>query len=234
MTDFDGVNDTIARENGIDPDAVAEEIHDAAYRNTKERFGDLLEQHRSNVLEQTEQDITEQQRIHDNYVRSMRNARWQMNELRRQREALAITDTQRRETIEAQFDALLRHDKVVALGIRNECLLIRTPELTMENPATGDVKTLGELEIVMPISSNNLSELQVFNKTNARTDPRDGTTWNHPHINEYAEPCFGSMESEMIDCLSSGEISGAFELLLRYVQTINPDDDYGSHWSFWE
>lgn len=224
--------DTVARENGItteDIDYVSPE-----YRDTRDRFIASIKEFRNSALENIDSEIQEQRRIHDNYIRSARNAMWQMNDLRDQKRSLESLHEMKAEFIEKQFEKLLDHSKVDALGIRDEMLLIKTTDLEMTNPATGQTLPLGQFEITLPLEASRSGELSVLNKTNARYAPQEDTEWQHPHVDRHGEPCFGSIETDMFDMLSKGEITGAFELLLQYLQTINPDDDYGKHWSLWK
>jgi len=228
--------DEVAIENEVTDADMAESNSGSAdpeYRDTRDRFVARIKDFRTSALENVSNEIDEQQGIHDNYMRSARNAMWQMNDLRDQRTSLESLQETKVEFIEKQFDRLLEHNKIAALGIRNNMLLIKTVELNMENPATGESVMLGEFEICMPLEARDSGSLNVINKTNARYDPREDSEWQHPHVDGRGAPCFGSIETDMFDMLSKGEITGAFELLLQYLQTMNPDDDYGRHFGLW-
>jgi hypothetical protein len=128
-----------------------------------------------------------------------------------------------------QFDALLNHDMVEAIGISDGNLLIKTKHLTMTNPDDGEEKDLGEFEIMAPISSRHYRAIEARNATNAKYV--DGTTYHHPHVTE-GTPCFGAFESTILDALASGEYVGALEYMLQFLQTVNPEDSYFDHWHY--
>lgn len=202
-----------------------------AYEDSRERFIELVKEQRHGSLDSIESDIAEADM---NYQAAMRNARnyiWEKNDLTMRRDQLKQIEENRVDNFEQEFDSLLQHDKVDALGIQNNLLLIKTNEIEIKHPDTNETRPLGEFELHIPLSQSRARYLQIFNRTNARTD-EGGEIYHHPHIVE-DDACFGALEEQLTTALSQGEIGGAFELILTYLQSFNPDDERGVNWELW-
>ncbi len=203
------------------------------YEEAKTRFSQIIENGQKNFYSDIDRQIREKKSSYDSYMQSAREYLWQLNDLKRKKKELGNISSPHISESEAQFDALLRHDKVEAVAITDlDDILVKTKPLDMYHPHEGTSLHLGEFEIQIPISSRSLHNFKVSNATNAREN-EDGDLYDHPHINA-GSPCFGALESEIVDCLSGGEFNAAFELILQYLGTVNPDDDYGEHFYLWQ
>jgi hypothetical protein len=220
--------DQFATENGITDDDVV----DSEYQNAKERFTEIVKNRRNNASAELEQQIEDANRNYEYSTRQARNYLWELNDLKSSQKALGDIEEAKVENLQQEFDALLRHAKVEAVGIRGEEILVKTVPLTISNPDGYGSWPLGEFEIQIPTSSGRAGLINLINRTNAR-EADSGDVYHHPHIvND--NPCFGAIEEQLIVCLSRGEFSGALELLLQYLQTYNPEDSYGDNIRYWE
>jgi hypothetical protein len=215
--------------DSISPTPVAVDP-ESEYDDAKERFNELIKNRRNNAATELEQNIIDNTNNYEHATRQARNYLWQANDMKSTLESLKQSQESQIESLNAEFDALLRHDKVDAVGIRNQEVLVKTVELDITNPDTSESWPLGAFEIELPLTPDRSNRISVINRTGARTD--GGSTYHHPHVLNDA-PCFGAIEEQIVQSLSSGEINGTFELLLEYLQTFNPEDSYGQHIRYW-
>lgn len=200
------------------------------YDDSKEKFVSLIKNFRANSLDNINQRIVDQNVQYEDYVRRAREQQWELNDLKREKEQIEKSDEIKVDQLNSQFDALLRHNKVDGLGIRDTELLVKTVELMMKHPETGEEKKLGQFEITLPLTAGRATYLSILNRTNAKE--YDGSVWQHPHV-EGERPCLGSIEADVFDSLSRGELPATLELLLQYLQTFNPNDSLGKNWDLW-
>jgi len=204
------------------------------YSDTKERFSNFMEVFAEEAADNLNQEIANAARHEEGFLRRAREQRWKRNDYQNQLESIRENGIRKKEEFEKEFDSLVRHPKVEAVGLRDDSLLIKTTEITMTHPESGERKILGEMEIDLPLKSSNASELQIMNRTNAKQENGGGdSVWQHPHI-EDVYPCFGSIEPQMIDLLCNGEFPAVFELLIQYLESFNPEDSLASNWNYWD
>lgn len=225
-----GYNDPTPTDIGID--AEAENGIDPEYEDAKQRFNELVKQRRDSVEEQLDEEIAEQQRQYEINSRAATNNIWSMNDLRGRLRLIEEVQQSRINSLNGEFDALLRHNKVDAVGIRDQELLIKTVELDIGNPHSGYRVPLGAFEITIPLDARRYEYFTITNRTGARVPNDSDETFHHPHI-VGSNVCLGAIEEQVITALSQGEINGGFELLLEYLQTYNPDDPYGDNIRYW-
>ena len=222
--------------SGIDPAAdtrLVPDFEDTEYQDAKDRFAELVKNRRSNALNDLQRDITAADESYQHYVQQTRTQLWTLNDLRSQESMLRNLEDTKVESLEAEFDGLTRHAKVAGVGIRGEEILIKTVPLTITSEAGySDEIPLGEFEIVIPTTARRSGSIRLLNRTNAREN--GGVVYHHPHVTDDGGPCFGAVEEQIINALSQGEYGGAFELILQYLQTYNPEDSYGDHIRFWQ
>jgi hypothetical protein len=133
---------------------------------------------------------------------------------------------------EAEWAALERHQMVDSFTIRGGRFVIETVELTLTDPDTHETAPLGRMRISFPLEPGSGRGIDIRNLTNARDDG-SGIPRHHPHVPGSGAPCFGNVMSEVARMGAVGEVGGLLELLLQYLQTFNPRDDYGRFAGLW-
>lgn len=164
-----------------------------------------------------------------NYERSLAELMGEMAARERTIRALAEQGGVDREAIEAQWNALMGHEKVAAIrresvGGYGECTVIETTELDLENPDTGETHPLGRIAIYLPDDMRR--EITMRNLSGRRSN-RD-----HPHVLE-GGPCFGSAHTLVYQLRNDGELPSLLEVLLQYLQSYNPQDSWGHYAYLW-
>jgi chromosome segregation ATPase len=207
-------------------------VNASYYDEVKAYFTQKLKESEETAIDQAKQEIVDLKRNISSFEDSIRDFRWQINDEQRKMKKLEEVRNETVDNFEAQFDALLRHNYVDALAIDGETLLIKTTPITMTNPDTMEELLLGELEISIPLVRRDVNAIKVINRTNAREN-NDGEVFQHPHING-TRPCFGAFENEIFTALAETSPCVAFEKMLMYLQTVNPEDEYGQNWSLWQ
>lgn len=132
---------------------------------------------------------------------------------------------------DTEWEAIQNHNMVERLSIRGDRFVIDTVELTLTDPDDGRTATLGKFRISFPMRPGSGLGVQMENLTNAKDDG-SGIPRHHPHIAQN-RPCFGSLMNEVSRLGASGEVGGMLEVLLQYLQTYNPRDDYGRYAGLW-
>lgn len=123
-----------------------------------------------------------------------------------------------------ELEQIERHPMTKRVSVAGTSLTIYTEELTMYDPRDDDRHvTLGQFEIVIDVENHNI---RLNNLTNRRRD-RD-----HPHVSG-GEACFGGHGSQIMKFLADFEIGSLYEVLLSYLQSFNPDDDWGRYAAWW-
>ena len=107
----------------------------------------------------------------------------------------------------------------------DECLRVVTTGLEMSHPdiLNGEPMPLGAFAITFSRNGN----LRCVNITDRR-GRRD-----HPHIVE-GDFCTGAYAQTIRSLMQEGKMIDAINLILNFLQTFAPDDDYGRNWYLWD
>jgi hypothetical protein len=135
----------------------------------------------------------------------------------------------RGDQIRQQWKALMEHPLVrtstLTFDAPNRQISYQTVHLHMQEYG-GEELSLGEFKVTFRLGGG-AHEVFFENLTGRREDG-----WDHPHISG-GGACWGNMESEVSNALMNGDLALGNELILRYLQHWNPDDDYGRHSRWW-
>lgn len=134
-----------------------------------------------------------------------------------------------------QWEAMLRHPKVVDIGVNNSGdyghlggVWVETVGLNITAP-NGCSGYLGRMRIIIPAVAYN--GITIRNLDNRQQD--DGGSWrDHPHVVETG-PCFGNIETLVATLRSNGEIAGLIEIIIQYLESYNPADSWGRTGYLW-
>jgi hypothetical protein len=127
---------------------------------------------------------------------------------------------------DAEWAAILRHDKITEAQISGSNLVLTTPELTLTDPRSGDRVPLGVMQITFGLGGEAAS-LRIANTTN----PQQGRP--HPHVGGDGVPCLGNIGETVGNLIGACEFVGAFEQVLQYLESYNPADSWGRHATYW-
>lgn len=167
-----------------------------------------------------QRDIENTSRTLTNLIREMEaNERRLAAEMSGEHDAVAIA---RRE-----FESLTAVDKVVSARVENRnnalVVVVRTEDLVCENPRTNNMHQIGAFDIVI--------------------DPSRGTLWfdnltrtvnncQHPHIRDHVA-CLGNLLEALPSLFASREIAVIAQLAIRFIESVEPGDAWGSQISSW-
>lgn len=126
-----------------------------------------------------------------------------------------------------EWAALNRNSKLASVSSRNGTLILRTVELTLTDPHTGDVAPLGEMEITLPLNPASGGRIVVRNLTNSQGGRA------HPHVGGGGEPCWGTIGPTIMQASATQEYGALTELLLQFLEVYNPEDSWGSYARPW-
>lgn len=129
----------------------------------------------------------------------------------------------------SEWDALLRHPKVASVTMeRDHFINVVTTELWMTHPNTGVSAPLGEMTITIPLDMvNHGGNVTITNRTNSQAGRP------HPHVGGDTVPCWGDGGPTIMRAVGAGEIVGAVELILQYLESFNPRDSWGENARHW-
>lgn len=124
-----------------------------------------------------------------------------------------------------QWKTLYTHSLIQpgSLKIENMVVSYRTMPLQIDDPEYSKSYPLGEFEVAI-----NLENHSFFVKN--KTQKLGGV--DHPHVRSN-KPCLGDYVVEVTDMFTQKEIAGLVEWLFGYLQSFNPEDDYGMSIRYW-
>jgi hypothetical protein len=210
-----------------------EEIRAAAQERARERFrefstnrlGTRISEVRGRVNELENGLATTEESI-SNTRESLRNEKLTLDTLMRMAEGETPPSDP-----DTEWNAVENHAMVEKFTIQGNRFVIETTELTLTDPDNGRTAPLGKFRISFPMQPGSGRGVSMENLTNAKDDGT-GVPRHHPHIAQN-RPCFGSVMNEVARLGASGEVGGMLEVLLQYLQTFNPRDDYGRYAGLW-
>lgn len=208
----------------IDPDFIAQYEAGAAARQreavdafAKSLYDSKLDQVRDQIRAHQRQIIQYGDALATQYC-NLRSEQENLDAL------LLVRQNNGAETLLREWDQLANHARVARAEFRSDTIVLTTTDdIEMENPVTGDTRWLGRFRIEINPST---LRVMIYNETTPRGS-RD-----HPHVLDH-RPCFGGHEHAFSELLSKGELYTLFELLLGYLETFNPDDEYGRYGAYW-
>jgi hypothetical protein len=139
--------------------------------------------------------------------------------------ALAALDTTSTESPQALADYLTHQPLIDSWFMPDtDSLRVITGPMNMQHPDNPDINIpVGAFAITLQRDGAH----RCVNLTDRRGS-RD-----HPHIVR-GSFCTGAYAGNMRTALRAGRITDAINLLLNFLQTFNPHDDYGRTWTLWQ
>ena len=128
-----------------------------------------------------------------------------------------------------RFEELCAHSKLTDVDFQNEAFILTTDHLRMTHPTTGDSRWLGRVKITVPIS-NTMFGIRFENLDNPKAHRA------HPHVEGNGPdsgPCFGAISSTVSQLHSSMELMALTDVLIMFLESFNPRDDWGSYAAYW-
>jgi hypothetical protein len=145
------------------------------------------------------------------------------------REANAVLASIERSPEDRQRDweALVAHQRITAVNFATTGELdITTTPIRMHHPDAEESRWLGRFRITLGLGPNSES-IKFFNLDN----PHNGRP--HPHVTSDGVACFGDIGSTVAKYHAEAAIIPLFETLIHYLESFNPEDDYGLHAAWW-
>ncbi len=187
---------------------IASMRDDGEIRGIRTRIADHADQLTSaqQMLEQNRQSLREQQELLDAVLA--------------RRDSGGLTP----EAVEREYEALKRHAHVVGIRwSRPQVLTIRTDDIELTHPNTGDTTIVGRFSIDFNFETGGVS---VHNLTNRRGN------WDHPHVSN-GDFCQGELAPTIHRLMSRRQIGAAVNMAVAALEYCDPEDDWGRHVEWW-
>jgi hypothetical protein len=146
-----------------------------------------------------------------------------------------------------EFDAILRHSKVVRVSFDSRsgvfrgrsALCVVTKELCCTHPESGDVHEIGAFKIRVEIADAP-DENSVHFENLTRSVAVGCDSFAAPHIliddennPKSTKPCLGNLDGRFADLLETGEYLAVVDLAIKFVESVNIDDRWGENLPLW-
>lgn len=213
--------------------ANVEEMRARRMERAKERFGEFSTGRLSTRVQEVRNTVAGLETDSTQMFESLAATQDRLREEKLTLDTLIAMQKGEQPTIdpETEWEALNRHEKVDKFTVVGDRLTFETVDLTLTDPDTGESAPLGRFRISFPMGPGSGRGIQIENLTNGKDDG-SGRTRAHPHVAN-GRPCFGNIMNEIARMGAAGEVGGMLELLLQYLQTYNPRDDYGRFAGLW-
>lgn len=132
-------------------------------------------------------------------------------------------------SIQKEVEAIKKNSDVLSLTFVDNKLNIRTKTLYAENPTTGMTHEIGEFNIVLNFSTN---EVRWHNLTRKVTTYVDANM-NAPHVYSDGHACLGNAAVPLSTYMGRCEISMAAAVAIEFVQSVNMADNAGKCITMW-
>lgn len=202
----------------------AEEMERRRAEQNRNSFIHMMTEEVSNVrLERRREELRRNETQLRSYETEMAQTMRQLVVARRELEIAEATASKSREDLIREWDQIEANVQVNNITFAGGSIRVHTKNLDLHNPNSGDTVPLGRFEIVIDTSGSSIS----LNNQTGRRQNRD-----HPHVDQ-GNPCWGGHSSEVLGLLAEFEIGALIEVILSYLETYNPDDDWGRYAAWW-
>lgn len=207
-----------------DPEFVTN-MEAARARQEQVRWDNWCDGARDRALGSVRQQIEQQERVHAVSLQQMAGAIGSLQGLRAQVEALEASLQRNSQQWRDLWDALERHPRITHIGFDMQSrLTLTTDTMTMSHPDHGS-RTLGRFKITFTLDgARNLIFENLDYKRNGR---------HHPHIPADGNACFGEAGATIAKYLGELQLIGLVEILIQFLESFNPNDDWGRHAAMW-
>jgi hypothetical protein len=209
----------------IDPNFRERQAEVREQRN-RERFVTILRQRDDTELRNLRQRI-------DNNMSELTDAQTQEERARQElRDAQELLDSvlARRDDnrsdddLLTEYEAVLRHAHVDGIAWHgNDTLSVRTNDITLEHPDTGESTIVGRFRIEFKFGAQDIT---VHNLTNRRG------IHDHPHVRN-GSFCQGELKPTLMRLMAQRQVGAAINMTIAALEYCDPQDDWGRHIEWW-
>lgn len=201
-------------------DEFLKELREVQKVTNLERFKLALNTANTTRMNNVRREITDFENQINSYLRHITEYTNHLRERRMQMEFFTHKEEVDQDSWDEQWNALHRFPDIDEINfINNDILQVKTVDLDMVDPQDGRITNLGVMQI--DINCTTFS-VEIHNLTNKRLN-RD-----HPHV-ENGGPCWGNIGPNVSRMIGEGDIAQAIDLILQYLKSYNPDDDWGRY-----
>lgn len=206
-------------------------------RNTvmRERWANWAGDARTRVYGGVRQRVEAHERDYAQWHEHMMAAASRLREAQAELEALEARSRLTPDDLDALFEKLLAHPRITEVTFTpSNDLEIVTNSITLQHPAFGE-RTLGRFRITLMFGGGGDAHgdgarygIRFFNLDH----PRHGRP--HPHISgQDGAACWGDVAATIEKYLVELRLIPLVEMLFMYLESFNPEDDYGRFASYW-
>lgn len=169
--------------------------------------------------------IEEQEIALTTHERQITTIRSQLDLQRREFDQILESMQMPEEYWKQEWKHISEHPKIVkgTLTMSEQRVQFETVLLNITDQDTESEIPLGRFRVAINMENGEVT----LNNINNRRRDRD-----HPHVTR-GNPCWGGYHSELIDHVQSNRLAALVEFIISYLQTYNPEDDWGRHIRLW-
>lgn len=191
---------------------------------SKNEFLEICSSRISLQIDNHRNDITSREEQVRGFSSQLTSVLQSLAESRDNLDRIVARRNQRSEHWEKEWEALNRHPRIQSIMLSDGVVDIETDPITMTHPDDSSKSVLlGRFRIKMNMNDNRIHMKNLDNPKRNR---------DHPHIQREV-PCFGGHETTISKLQAEGEIAALYEVLIQYLESYNPDDDWGRYAEWW-
>lgn len=208
----------------MDPNRMEEFLAEVAEQSAI-AFAEAMEREPEARMETLVERIQANETQARQHEQSLLTVRTQLEQGQRELDTMLSGLKQDPEVWKEQWRKIALHPLIAPNTLSMNELTVRydTVPLEIEDNEEGDKIPLGSMRITINLTNNSVS---VENLTQ-RIRNRD-----HPHV-ENNQPCWGGYASELLGYMRERQIAALVEFIFGYLQSYNPDDDWGRYIRWW-
>jgi hypothetical protein len=220
--------DTVIMEpirRSIDPDFVDEFAREREERSAQ-AFANLMLRSPERRLAAHREQIEAMEGELRTYEERMRTLRQRLDPASRELDAMMASfgemdDSQFKE----DWRRIAAHPMIApgTLQMEGNIITYDTVLLNMRDQQNDNDVPLGRMRISIDTDSGSVT----INNLNNRRRNRD-----HPHVDN-GHPCFGGYQAEVLGYINQRQFAALVEFLFGYLQSYNPNDDWGRYFAYW-
>lgn len=214
----------VASENYIEQASARRE--EAMTRRWREWAGDS----RTRVLTDIRRRVAQQEAILTSHQETVLTAQAELQQLGAQAESLEARAHMSNEDLDTLLEKVKQHPRITDVEFNIESALVLTTDtVTMTHPAFGS-RTMGRYKITL-IMGGHTEGAQYSIRIQNLDYPRNGR--HHPHVPSNGQPCWGDASATIGKYLTEMRLIPLIEMLFMYLESFNPEDDYGRFAAWW-
>lgn len=207
----------------LNPDAIATLMAERQERSF-EAFKEYMNGRSEVILRDARRQIAQYERNLRDYATHYANTMRSLAQERTRVDSLQAIVGNDADAMAERFASIAGHPRLEGFWFTGgQLTLMTTPDIRLTHPVSGETRWLGAFRITVNLGDN---QVWLFN-LNTKRGNRD-----HPHVNN-GGPCWGDAYQLVNKLILDGELYALVDVLVQYLETFNPRDDWGAYAAYW-